>query len=350
MSKYRLIVNKVPLDTEIPDIKPNFGPLPQLYLELLENKSKLRKDILEKEANGETIIPSHTTEPTRDSSATSLHPQYSNPPPLNETKLAGEHLGTQNDISTKLEMALGENNQQSDYRQQPPSLDEIHSNKLQQEMGISDVKYSQPNKVNEEEQKKELLFKFDILRKSYPTSNIPDFNEYSDLLTMKRSYDRTVRSISLDSNVEQYKTWLIGGFMAVEYFGTKWLNLDFAGYTAQQMIAMNKYERLLIELGEKTYLQGESNWPVEFRLIGTIIINAAIFLAGKLIMKNAGPSIGNVFKHVFGPQKNSSSQSQPPPTGSSSGIGAQGLKRRKKRMRGPTIDLDDIDPEKQKND
>ena len=41
---------------------------------------------------------------------------------------------------------------------------------------------------------------------------------------------------------------------------------------------MNKYEHLLIELGEKNYVPEGSKWPVEIRLLFTIVINAAIFI------------------------------------------------------------------------
>ena len=73
------------------------------------------------------------------------------------------------------------------------------------------------NEQDNEDAKRELLFKFDLLRKSYPASVIPDFTIHTDLHTMKKSYSDSVRRLSLDSSVENYKTYLVYGFMGVEF-------------------------------------------------------------------------------------------------------------------------------------
>ena len=44
--------------------------------------------------------------------------------------------------------------------------------------------------------KRELLFKFDLLRKSYPSHPIPDHTIHTDLQVMRGSYDDTVRQFS----------------------------------------------------------------------------------------------------------------------------------------------------------
>jgi hypothetical protein len=43
-------------------------------------------------------------------------------------------------------------------------------------------------------------------------------------------------------------------------------------------ILINDYEKLLIELGEKSWFQEKSNIPVELRLVGTVFINAGLFI------------------------------------------------------------------------
>jgi hypothetical protein len=84
---------------------------------------------------------------------------------------------------------------------------------------------------------------------------------------------------------------------------------------------MSSYEKLLIELGEKSYVPTGSKWPVEIRLLGLIIINAAVFLVSKMIMKKTGANLLGMINNM--------NVAQPAPT-------------KKKKMGGPTINLDEI--------
>ena len=148
------------------------------------------------------------------------------------------------------------------------------------------------NQNNDEDLKRELLFKFELLRKSYKNVNIPEFTIHSDYQSMQRIYDTTVRQVNIDSNIDTYKSYLITGFYITEFVLGYWLQFDMQDFTKQQIANMNKYEHLLIELGEKNYVPEGSKWPVEIRLLFTILINAAIFIITKMVMKKIG---GNLF-------------------------------------------------------
>ncbi len=185
------------------------------------------------------------------------------------------------------------------------------------------------NQVNRSEQeqedaKRELLFKFDLLRKSYPASSIPDYTIHTDLGTMEKSYSDCVRRLSLDSSVESYKTYLVYGFMGVEFILGNFLGFDMQGFTQQQIISMHSYEKLLIELGEKSYVPSGSSWPVELRLLFMIIMNAAFFVISKMMMKKTGANLMGMINSMNRPSTQPSASS------------------RKRKMRGPTVDLGDI--------
>ena len=176
---------------------------------------------------------------------------------------------------------------------------------------------------NDDDKKRELIFKFDLLKKSYPmaTGTIPDYTIHSNLQEMQKSYDITVRKLSLDSSVESYKTYLIGGFMLVEFVFGNFLGFEMEGFTQQQIVSMHSYEKLLIEIGEKSYVPTGSKWPVEIRLLSVIIMNAGFFIVGKMIMKKTGANLLNMVNSM---NTNNNSQKQ------------------KRKMKGPDINLEDI--------
>ena len=192
-----------------------------------------------------------------------------------------------------------------------PKLSEISGGSFVPKKVMNDVSN---NSYDDEDLKRELLFKFDLLRKSYKNSPIPDFTIHSDYATMQRAYDNTIRQVNVDNNIETYKSYLITGFYITEFVLGYWLKFDMQDFTKQQIVNMNKYEYLLIELGEKNYVPEGSKWPVEIRLLFTILINAAIFIVTKMVMKK----IGN---NLFGM---TDEQPQQAP---------------KRRMRGPDVNL-----------
>ena len=146
------------------------------------------------------------------------------------------------------------------------------------------------------ELKREILFKFKMLRKSYTTSRIPHLTMNDSYKHMKGLYDDTLHMLTIDSNVENYKSYLLGGFMLTEFLFGKYFNFNMSGFCQQQILQMNKYNKLLIELGEKTYVP-KSSWPVEARIVLMIVMNAGMFIVSKLILKNTGSDILNMISN-----------------------------------------------------
>lgn len=155
----------------------------------------------------------------------------------------------------------------------------------------------------EVKEKEEYVWRFRILAKQYgrdASIPIPEWNEHSDLTMMKTSYERTLRELYLDDAVEQYRTYLLGGWLVMEYVCTQIIKIDMRGFTAQQTKMMHKYDRMLIELGEKSYTRWGSTLPVEVRLLGLILFQAGIFYLGKMITENFGGSVAELFKGFTG--------------------------------------------------
>jgi hypothetical protein len=189
---------------------------------------------------------------------------------------------------------------------------------------LRNINQSAMQEHQEEDAKRELLFRFELLKKSYPDSTIPEYNIHTDIDVMRKSYDDTLRRLSLDSSVATYKTYLVYGFMGCEYILGSFFGFDMQGFTQQQIVSMNSYEKLLIELGEKSYVPTGSKWPVEIRLAGMIIMNAVVFIVGKMMMKKTGANVLGMLNSM-----NSTSQ-------------APQVAARKRRMKGPNIDIDNL--------
>jgi hypothetical protein len=200
-----------------------------------------------------------------------------------------------------------------------PSLDQLN---LKSNV-IPDLSYMKSN-TEEDDLKRKLLVQFELLRDSYKDAKIPDFSMHSDYKTMKDSYDLTVRKLHITTSVSTYKTYLIGGFFLVEIGLAKYMGFDMKGFTQQQILGMSEYERLLLELGEKSYVDEESQWPVEVRLLGVIVMNAALFLGSKMIAKSSGGDILNMIRSM----------------NTSNNVASATAKKR--HMRGPNIDINNL--------
>lgn len=213
------------------------------------------------------------------------------------------------------------------YQQQsnlPPSLSEITSGKVNYNNNSYREINPNSNDENEYSKKKDLLFKFRLLKKSYKEVNIPEYNEYTDLATLEREYNNIVKNLRIDSNVENYKKYLMIGFFGLEYILSTILKFEeIKGFTQQQILNMNQYERILVEIGEKSYVPEDRQIMPELRLLGIIFMNAATFVGTKMLFKGTGSSILNA---VLNPSVPSAPTSSTPPP--------------KKKMRGPDIDFD----------
>jgi hypothetical protein len=420
----RIQVVKIPLNG-FPTIKPQIFPdMPRLYLELIENKLKIRQDLINKEhiptkyssvdsnvtvKDSQTVkneLPQTTTIPVpvptniplsqtkekftnrldmllsdcsssgsddenesygKSISSSSTVSELSivevvqkqktkttskptdDPPDDNRDDTPSE---VSDDLSIRLKELLNEDsdtnseynkkstvppvsNKYTNHRDRsgnsvsrapsPPTLAE-----LEQRGGyiprkeLRDISQPYNEQHDDEDNKRELLFKFELLRKSYPGSSMPEYTIHTDLSTMKKSYSDCVRRLSLDSSVENYKQYLVYGFTACEFILGNYLGFDMEGFTGQQVITMHSYDKMLIELGEKSYVPSGSKFPVELRLLFMIIMNAAFFIISKMMMKKTGSNLMGMINGMMNTGGSTNTNSTPAP---------------KRKMRGPSVDI-----------
>ena len=378
MSKSKINVIKVPNEErDDPPSSTEFPRMPRMYLELLENKDKIKPGVVNKEYDPdevETIVSSfppkpvsvaseneeesrggddedddsendeeedggeeeeddedEATPPPRNSPASSASPPVAFSIRSSEDEGSTVSRVSRRSVASSLSSVAPpppvlndqEQKKKSETREKlkeilrdPPRLSDLEkTGGLKRDKVIPTIKSLSVDE--EDELKRELLYKFDLLKRSYKNVDIPDFSMHSDYRNMNKTYENTLRRVSLDTNVENYKNYLIAGFMLMEYVLGSWLRFDMAGFTQQQVLNMNQYERLLIELGEKSYVPDNKKWPVELRLLGMVVLNAVIFVVAKIIMNKTGTSLFGLMNAQQNQQKNVV----------------------KRRMKGPSIDL-----------
>ena len=393
--RQELQVIKVPLKGSILSKPQVFPRMPRLYLELIENKEKIKQDLINVEYSPKSLPEQNDTNNDTnnyDSSTPSPSPatkKFENRLDMllrddsasdvsdNDSEISGNDSSSRSEVSYITDLSIEEQKQEKDddnlsdrlnellnddsgsesstpvrkktkkssssdkysrHRDKfghsinnninnPPTLAELEANGgYIPKRELRDINQTNPQKEQQEEDsKREILFKFDLLRKSYPVATIPEYSVHTELSTLEKSYNDCVRRLSLDSTVENYKTYLVYGFMGCEFIFGNFLGFDMQGFTQQQIISMHSYEKLLIELGEKSYVPTGSNWPVELRLLFMIIMNAAFFVISKMMMKKTGANLMGMINTM-------STQTQGTPNTSAP----------KRKMRGPDIGLGDL--------
>ena len=321
---YRLKVKKIPLPDDIVYRRSNFPAFQELHIDLLENKTKLKKN------PPKPIFVRN--DPPKESFAKRSNPhEDSDGEDFTLEELERAYHAGDSDHEDVFENDDNDHDHGHDNDRDRDHDPEQRDGEYQQQHFEQQQGEEEDEEERERREKDDLLFKFMVLRRQYPNVEIPEFTEHSDMNTMTRIYEQIIRRVSLDSSVDNYKQYMVGGFMVLEWVSTNWLGIDLSGFTQQQTKMMNRYERLLVELGEKNYSTMGSRFPVEVRLIFFIIFNAGLFYVQKMIF-SGGEGGTNVLNALFGGGMNQQQQQQQQ---------QQQPQRRRNRggggMRGPTI-------------
>lgn len=324
-TSYKLKIIKKPLSEKIPDIIPRFNILPSdnLYLNLLENSKKIKP--------GAPLIPIKRKiikrSEEREFSPIVKKKEYSDDNKDVPSKLDKDlikQLGLNSDSSdSSSEEYNKKNGRTSDNEYDRRSDRKSDDENEKKSDNRSDHEYDRKNdnrsdhkkddhrsddeyekkshespkkEQSEEDMRLEYFRRLRILKREYPSYTFPAYNEFTSGQDLKRIYDDTYHTVTLDTNVEYYKTFLIVGFFGIEYVATKHFGMaSFSGFANYQFQKMEKYNRLLIELGEKSYMSFANNLPVEVRLIGLLLFDAAIFFICKFLSNGNNNMIGKIF-------------------------------------------------------
>jgi hypothetical protein len=311
-----LNIERIPLATH-EKILPskNFPFMPILYLELLENKTKVRKEYLNK-----YYVPP-VAEPVLKSSPRDQSKTTSPPPPLTENKVdegpndnedddrevtvdsaqspvSPPHTNKDEDdadpVAEQLDNLLGEDRKEESQptNDNPPTLLELHQKKK-----ITLNNYSEDDEEAQKE-RNSVYFKYEVLRRMHPNAHIPEFTMYSDPKLMSQKYEMLTKKLSLESSVENWKRYMIVFVMGCEVLLGK-INFDMEGFAQQQIMSMSTYDQLLVEMAEKSYVpSGSSKWSPEIRLLMMLTMNVVLFVVSKMIFKKTGTNLLGTINNV----------------------------------------------------
>lgn len=303
-----IVVIKQSRTTGLSDKSISFPPFHNLHLELMEVKKKLKKN-----------LPPVKIQPIKQA------PVKPPTPPPEDIDVGGEEMPDVVDDAATTDDGDADMIDELGGEEGETETEGVDDGEPEPDVPQNPDDLLSPEE-REAKEKEEFIWRFKILKKQYPTRNIQDYNEHDDIQLMKTSYERTIREIHLETSVESYRMYLIGGFMATEFICCNWMGIDMKGFANQQKNMMDRYDRLLIELGERSYSRWGLNLPVEIRLIGFIIIQAGIFYVGKLLMSSGGGNMSALFNAMAG---------GPAPAQTS----AAGAQEEGPRMKGPSVKI-----------
>jgi hypothetical protein len=283
-----LMIERIPLEDH-ERVLPNksFPRMPTLYLELLENKTKVRRELLNKLYTPPPTPPKPEEPPHDDSS---FEQQVQSSHEENTVGDGGEGGGREDSsekvIEDQLNTLLGEDKQQTASATAPPSLHELQQKK---KVTINNYNYAEED------------------------ASIPEFTLYSDPKLMSQKYEMLTKKLSLDSSVENWKRYMIVFVMGCEVVLGK-INFDMEGFAQQQIMSMNTYDQLLVEMAEKSYVPSGSKWSPEIRLFMMLTMNVVLFVVSKMIFKKTGTNLLGTINSMT----NTAERSMKEPTATSS--------------------------------
>ena len=150
--------------------------------------------------------------------------------------------------------------------------------------------YKSMSLEEQENYKLEFFGKFRTLARSYPELDVTIPSSSYELDVLHTMYENYVHQMNVSKNGREYQTYITLLFFGIEMLFLK-CGLYYAkGFAASQIKIMNKYDMLLIELGEFSLVGQMSDWPPLVKIILLCAFNAIVFILVNVCTQNLGIS------------------------------------------------------------
>ena len=130
--------------------------------------------------------------------------------------------------------------------------------------------------------------RFNILRQNNSKIIIPELDPKLSLDQIHDIYDYYVKQIVIKKKSSQYKLYVVIMHLTMEALMTKVFSIDAAGYTMSQLQIQDQYDQLLAQLGEREYINEESTWPIELRIVSLGVFQLGLFSILKYLLTSVG--------------------------------------------------------------
>ena len=127
--------------------------------------------------------------------------------------------------------------------------------------------------------------KLDLLRKWYPSLNIPkDIENHENLNVIHDVYELYLNHVYKESTSNFYRGVLLLSWLGLELFGTFILGLDAAGYVKEQISMMWIYEPIIEQFSKINFTSIGEGWSPFQQLIMLVILTFVGMIVVKLIL------------------------------------------------------------------
>jgi hypothetical protein len=111
----------------------------------------------------------------------------------------------------------------------------------------------------------------------YQPNVVPSYNEFTSTEELEKILKNVKRESILKENINESKKYITFLWFGLEKVATQYLSIDLSGFTAHEAQHMDEYHKVLLELGERSYLNWSEGIPPEIKLIYIMLSHAGTF-------------------------------------------------------------------------
>jgi len=140
---------------------------------------------------------------------------------------------------------------------------------------------NEPEPDDDVDEKEDILWSLKKLQKYHRLKDMPHYNKFTPVDDLKKLLKDVKRETLLDESVSRTKQYMHVFWIATEYVCTNHLSINLTGFANHEMQNIKEYEKIFVEMNEKSYLNWAKSIPPELQLAVLFFTNVAIYAFGR---------------------------------------------------------------------